>query len=319
MARPLDIPSLDALLSGGKAALARALAAVEAAPEDPRTVELLDAAWAAPKATVAGLTGPPGVGKSTLTNALVSEWRKRGKTVGIIAVDPSSKRTRGALLGDRTRMVTDPTDQGVFIRSMAARDRLGGLADLTFPSLVLMRSVFDVVLVETVGIGQSETDIADVADTIVFCIQPGSGDSLQFMKAGIMEVPDIALVTKADMGPAASRAVADVRGALGLSEAPSTGWQVKVLTVSASKGEGVAGLIDEIEAHGKHLSTDGLLSAKRGEQGLSWVRSSLSGRFGREGLSLVLEEVSLDTDKSPFALHAVLSSRLLRKWHDGNH
>jgi LAO/AO transport system kinase len=216
-------------------------------------------------------------------------------------------------------MVTDPTDQGVFIRSMAARDRLGGLADLTFPSLVLMRAVFDVVLVETVGIGQSETDIADVADTIVFCIQPGSGDSLQFMKAGIMEVPDIALVTKADMGPAASRAVADVRGALGLSEAPSTGWQVKVLTVSASKGEGVAGLIDEIEAHGKHLSTDGLLSAKRGEQGLSWVRSSLSGRFGREGLSLVSEEVSLDTDKSPFALHAVLSSRLLRKWHDGNH
>ena len=319
MARPLDIPSLEALLKGGKPALARALAAVEAAPDDPRTVELLDAAWEAPKATVAGLTGPPGVGKSTLTNALVAEWRKREKTVGIIAVDPSSRRTRGALLGDRTRMVTDPTDQGVFIRSMAARERLGGLADLTFPALVLMRAVFDVVLVETVGIGQSETDIADVADTVVFCIQPGSGDSLQFMKAGIMEVPDIALVTKADMGPAASRAVADVRGALGLSEAPSTGWQVKVMTVSASKGEGVGDLIDEIEAHGEHLSVGGVLSGKRKEQGLSWVRSSLDGRFGREGLSLVAEEISPAAVSSPFALHAELSARLQRKWRDGNH
>ncbi|MGX1197110.1 methylmalonyl Co-A mutase-associated GTPase MeaB [Parvibaculum sp. MBR-TMA-1.3b-4.2] len=319
MARRLDIPALDELLKGGKAALARALAAVEAAPDDPRTVELLDAAWAAPRATVAGLTGPPGVGKSTLTNAMVSEWRKRGKTVGIIAVDPSSRRTRGALLGDRTRMVTDPADQGVFIRSMAARERLGGLADLTFPALVLMRAVFDVVLVETVGIGQSETDIADVADTVVFCIQPGSGDSLQFMKAGIMEVPDITLVTKADMGPAASRAVADVRGALGLSEAPSTGWQVKVLTVSATKGEGVAGLVDEIEAHGSHLSTDDILPGKRREQGLSWVRSSLGGRFGREGLSLVAEEISSNAQRSPFALHADLSSRLQRKWRDGDH
>nr|WP_205305279.1 methylmalonyl Co-A mutase-associated GTPase MeaB [Parvibaculum indicum] len=307
------------MLKGGKAALARALAAVEAAPDDPRTVALLDAAWDAPRATVAGLTGPPGVGKSTLTNALVSEWRKRGKTVGIIAVDPSSRRTHGALLGDRTRMVTDPADQGVFIRSMAARDRLGGLADLTFPALVLMRAVFDVVLVETVGIGQSETDIADVADTVVFCIQPGSGDSLQFMKAGIMEVPDIALVTKADMGPAASRAVADVRGALGLSEAPSTGWQVKVLTVSAAKGEGVAGLVDEIEAHGDHLFTDGALSGKRRDQGLSWVGSSLGGRFGREGLSLVAEEISADAQRSPFALHADLSARLQRKWRDGIH
>ncbi|NIJ41710.1 LAO/AO transport system kinase [Parvibaculum indicum] len=319
MARHLDIPSFEELLKGGKAALARALAAVEAAPDDPRTVALLDAAWDAPRATVAGLTGPPGVGKSTLTNALVSEWRKRGKTVGIIAVDPSSRRTHGALLGDRTRMVTDPADQGVFIRSMAARDRLGGLADLTFPALVLMRAVFDVVLVETVGIGQSETDIADVADTVVFCIQPGSGDSLQFMKAGIMEVPDIALVTKADMGPAASRAVADVRGALGLSEAPSTGWQVKVLTVSAAKGEGVAGLVDEIEAHGDHLFTDGALSGKRRDQGLSWVGSSLGGRFGREGLSLVAEEISADAQRSPFALHADLSARLQRKWRDGIH
>lgn len=319
MARRLDIPALDELLKGGKPALARALAAVEAAPDDPRTVALLDAAWAAPRATVAGLTGPPGVGKSTLTNAMVSEWRKRGKTVGIIAVDPSSRRTRGALLGDRTRMVTDPTDQGVFIRSMAARERLGGLADLTFPALVLMRAVFDVVLVETVGIGQSETDIADVADTVVFCIQPGSGDSLQFMKAGIMEVPDIALVTKADMGPAASRAVADVRGALGLSEAPSTGWQVRVLTVSAAKGEGVAGLVDEIEAHGTHLSTDGVLSGKRREQGLSWVRSSLGGRFGREGLSLVTKDIYPDTERSPFALHADLSARLQRIWRDGSH
>ena len=147
-----------------------------------------------------GLTGPPGVGKSTLVSAFVRAWRERGRTVGVIAVDPSSRRTRGALLGDRTRIDVDPDDQGVFVRSMAARDRLGGLADLCAAAMVLMRALYDVVLIETVGVGQSETEIAEIADTVVFAVQPGSGDSLQFMKAGIVEIPDIALVTKADLG-----------------------------------------------------------------------------------------------------------------------
>ena len=147
---------LDALAAGGKAALARCLSALEATPDDLALATLLDAAFASPRGIVLGLTGPPGVGKSTLTNALVSGLRGRGLTVGIIAVDPSSRRSGGALLGDRTRIETDPDDPGIFLRSMAARRRLGGLADLTFPSVVLMRALFDVVFVETVGVGQSE-------------------------------------------------------------------------------------------------------------------------------------------------------------------
>ncbi len=214
-ARPLSGP-LDELRHGGKAALARALARAEAAPSDEATLALLDAAWAAPRAAVIGLTGPPGVGKSTLVSAFVRAWRERGRTVGVIAVDPSSKRTRGALLGDRTRIDVDPDDQGVFVRSLAARDRLGGLADLAAAAMVLMRAVYDVVLVETVGVGQSETEIAELADTVLFAVQPGSGDSLQFMKAGIVEIPDVALVTKADLGGIAERAKRDLEGALGI-------------------------------------------------------------------------------------------------------
>ena len=139
--------------------------------------------------------------------------------MGVIAVDPSSRRSGGALLGDRTRIETDPADPGVFVRSMAARRRLGGVADLTFPAAVLMRACFDWVIVETVGVGQSEVEIADCADLVVFCAQPGSGDALQFMKAGVMEMPDVVLVTKGDLGAPASRAAADVRGALSLAAA----------------------------------------------------------------------------------------------------
>ena len=168
----------------------------------------------------------PGVGKSSLCAALVAAWRKAGKTVGVIAVDPSSKSSGGALLGDRVRIVHDSTDEGSFVRSMAARDRLGGLADQTLAAMVVMRALFDRVLIETVGVGQSETDVAGVADTVVFCVQPGSGDSLQFMKAGIVEIPHLIVVTKADLGAAAERARADVAGALSLATAGDE-WPVK--------------------------------------------------------------------------------------------
>ncbi len=181
--------TLAALASGGKPALAAALAALERAPEDESTLALLDAAYAAPRGQVVGVTGPPGVGKSTLLGALIALWRGEGQSVGVIAVDPSSRRSGGALLGDRTRLRTDPADAGVFVRSMAARDKLGGLAALTHSAMVLMRALFDRVLIETVGVGQSETDVAGAADTVVLCVQPGSGDSLQFMKAGIVEIP----------------------------------------------------------------------------------------------------------------------------------
>ncbi|HXW31173.1 MAG TPA: methylmalonyl Co-A mutase-associated GTPase MeaB, partial [Xanthobacteraceae bacterium] len=210
------LPTLEELRAGEKRALARALAAIETEAGSEALAALLDQACAAPRAHVLGVTGPPGVGKSTLTSHLIGRARGRGATVGVIAVDPSSRRTGGALLGDRARIATDPTDRGIYVRSMAARDRLGGLSDQTIAAMVLMRAIYDCVVVETVGIGQSEADISFVADTLLLCIQPGSGDSLQFMKAGIMELPDIVAVTKADLGDPARRAKADVEGALGL-------------------------------------------------------------------------------------------------------
>src|SRR5581483_9181015 len=208
---------LQTLRAGGKAKLAAVLASMETDPDDDGLVALLTEAFLAPVGQVVGLTGPPGVGKSTLAGALITAYRAQGKSIGVIAVDPSSRRSGGALLGDRTRLRTDPDDQSVFIRSMAARDQLGGLAEITYGAMVLMRALYDVVLVETVGVGQSETDIAMAADTVVFCVQPGSGDSLQFMNAGIVEIPDVVVVTKGDMGHAAIRARADVKGALGMA------------------------------------------------------------------------------------------------------
>jgi len=193
---------IDGIMSvrgGGKRALSEALALAEHSFNDSTTIELLDEAYNHAKAHVVGFTGPPGVGKSTLINGLIKEWRSREKTVGVIAIDPSSHISGGALLGDRTRMITDPEDQGVYVRSLASRGQLGGVAQLTFPALVLMRAIFDIVIIETVGVGQNEADITSHSDSVVLCVQPGSGDSLQFMKSGIMEIPDIAVVTKADM------------------------------------------------------------------------------------------------------------------------
>ena len=238
--RMTPIPgALDELRAGGKAALARCLSALETTPDDPRLTALLDRAFAAPRGCVLGLTGPPGVGKSTLANAFLARLRARGETVAVIAVDPSSRRSGGALLGDRTRIATDPGDPGAFVRSMAARSRLGGLAELTFPATVLMRALFDWVLVETVGVGQSETEIADCADLVVLCVQPGAGDALQFMKAGVMEVPDLLLVTKGDLGAgrragrrrgeggalARRRGRAPARGGGGVGRRPERAWR----------------------------------------------------------------------------------------------
>ncbi|WP_111429756.1 ATP/GTP-binding protein [Rhodobacteraceae bacterium DSL-40] len=281
---------LSALAAGGKAALARVLSALESAPEDPTLAALLDAAAAAPKGVVLGLTGPPGVGKSTLTNAFIARMRVRGETVAVIAVDPSSRRSGGALLGDRTRIETDPEDTGVFVRSMAARRRLGGLADLTFPAAVLMRALFDRVIVETVGVGQSETEIADCADLVVFCAQPGSGDALQFMKAGVMEVPDVVLVTKGDMGPVARRAAADVRGALSLSV--EDGVLPSVAIVSSQTGEGLDAALDLISDLANTRAASGDFNRKRQAQARSWAESRLVESYGIVGLAAIQSQLT---------------------------
>ncbi|MBL8569542.1 MAG: methylmalonyl Co-A mutase-associated GTPase MeaB [Phreatobacter sp.] len=278
--------SIEAVRSGGKRALAAALAAIETNAGTPELAAFLDAACRAAKGATLGLTGPPGVGKSTLTNALVGSWRAAGETVGVIAIDPSSRRTGGALLGDRARISTNPEDRGVFVRSMAARDRLGGLSDQTVAAMVIMRAVFDRVLVESVGIGQSEADVAMVADTVVLCIQPGSGDSLQFMKAGVMELPDVIAVTKADMGAPARRAKADVEGALTLVARDPGAWPAPVVLVSSTTGEGMDDLARAIEAHRAWLG-EGRLDARRAAQEAQWVEEAIRTRFGTAGTAAI--------------------------------
>jgi LAO/AO transport system kinase len=165
-------------------------------------------------AHLVGVTGPPGAGKSTLLSALIREWRSNGRTVAVLAVDPSSKRSGGSLLGDRARIDHDPSDNGILIRSTATGGRLGGLAAPTREAVQALAPAFDVVVVETVGVGQSETDVEQVCDTLAVVVQPGSGDTLQFLKAGIMEVPNVLVVTKADLGDVAMRARRDLTQAL---------------------------------------------------------------------------------------------------------
>ncbi len=305
--------TLGALRQGGKRALAAALARLERNPDSDESQALLDAAWRAPGGHVVGVTGPPGVGKSSLCAALVAAWRQAGHTVGVIAVDPSSKASGGALLGDRVRIVHEASDAGSFVRSMAARDRLGGLADQTLAAMVVMRALFDRVLIETVGVGQSETDVAGVADTVLFCVQPGSGDSLQFMKAGIVEIPHLIAVTKADLGPAAERARADVAGALSLATPGDGSWALRVQAISSRSRAGLDRLVEALEAHRLHLAQDGRLAITRHRQSESWVVESLRDRFGREGIARLHRlgfDLTLASGTQPFQRMRELATAL---------
>jgi LAO/AO transport system kinase len=211
-------------------------------------------------AHVVGLTGPPGAGKSSLLSALVATWRQAGRTVAVLAVDPSSKRSGGSLLGDRARIDHDPEDPGVLIRSTAAGVRLGGLAPPTRAAVQALAAAFDIVVVETVGVGQSETEVEDVADTVVVVVQPGSGDTLQFLKAGIMEVPDLLVVTKADHGDSARRARDDLEAAL--SSLGSTGTPVLAVS-SVPPPTGIDELAGALAAHRERVDLAAVRAAAR--------------------------------------------------------
>jgi LAO/AO transport system kinase len=203
-------------------------------------------------AHLVGVTGPPGAGKSMLLSVLVAEWRRRGRTVAVLAVDPSSKRSGGSLLGDRARIEHDPGDDGILIRSTAAGLRLGGLAAPTREAADALAAAFDVVVVETVGVGQSETDVEEVCDTVAVVVQPASGDVLQFLKAGIMEVPDVLVVTKADLGEPARRARRDLEqalAALGSSDVPV------VAVSSVAPPSGIAELVEALDARRQRIDT----------------------------------------------------------------
>jgi LAO/AO transport system kinase len=294
----------------GKAQVAAALSEAERRFEAPQIAALLDEAFENPKGLVLGITGPPGVGKSTLINALIAEWRALGQTVAVLAVDPSSRATGGALLGDRVRMRTDPEDNGIFVRSVAARGRLGGLADIAFPAATLLRALYDRVIVESVGVGQSETDIATVSDTVLLCIQPASGDSLQFMKAGIAEIPDIAAVTKADMGGPAQRALSDLKGALGLSHRDPGQWEPECLAISAmSSKESLRPLFAAFGRHEAWLGGEGRLGAARAQKAGAWMEAELQAAFGRAGLALLKQGLLKLSVNKPFTvLRRALSS-----------
>jgi LAO/AO transport system kinase len=246
-----------------------------------------------PRGHIIGVTGPPGAGKSMLLSALLGAWRKRGLTVAMLAVDPSSRRSGGSLLGDRARIEFDPTDACVFIRSTAAGDRLGGLAPATRAAAQALAAAFDVVVIETVGVGQAETDIAEVADTVAVVIQPGSGDVLQFFKAGIMEIPDVLVVTKADLGNLAERTRDELSAALRSLAPPADGGSARVIAVSSlPPRQGIEQLVAALEEHRAGLDlTKKRLRARRasaladytrehGERGLR----DLGGRRAAEGL-----------------------------------
>jgi len=240
-------------------------------------------------AHLVGITGPPGAGKSSLLSALVAEWRSGGRTVAVLAVDPSSKRSGGSLLGDRARIDHDPRDDGVLIRSSAAGGRLGGLAVATREAASALAAAFDTVVVETVGVGQSETDVEEVCDTVAVVVQPASGDVLQFLKAGIMEVPDVLVVTKADLGEAATRARRDLEQAL----TALGSLDVPVLAVSSlPPTTGIDHLSSALDAHraridvgdrrlrGRRLSALREFTAEHGEGALR----ALGGRRAAERL-----------------------------------
>src|SRR5437764_11971276 len=251
---------VESLLAGDKRALARAISLVE--NDDPEGWRLVREVFPQTgRAAVVGFTGPPGAGKSTLIGAIVKNARARDRDVAVLSIDPSSPFTQGALLGDRIRLSDHFLDPGVFIRSMASRGSLGGLSEATLQAALLMdASGKDDVFLETVGVGQAEVDIIDHADTVVVVLMAGAVDSIQALKAGVMEIPDVIVINKKDH-PLTDTMVREVRGVLPLAD--QHGWRVPIVKTEAVRGEGVEELADRLAEHRDYIQAQGTLAERR--------------------------------------------------------
>jgi LAO/AO transport system kinase len=295
-------PLAERLLRGDKRALARGISLVE--DDDPEGWELVKAVYPhTGHASIVGFTGPPGAGKSTLIGALVAHQRALERQVAVLSIDPSSPFRGGALLGDRIRLSDHFLDPGVFIRSMATRGALGGLAEASLQAALLMDAAGkDDVFLETVGVGQAEVDVIDHADSIVLVLIPGSGDSIQALKAGVMEIPDIIVVNKADH-PLTDTMIREIRGVLSL--APQRGWRVPIIKTEAIRGEGVAALASKIAEHRAHVEAEGTLSERRRRNLLNEVLGIATVRLRR-----ALESTLRDDPEVQALLDEVVARRL---------
>jgi LAO/AO transport system kinase len=266
------------LLAGDKRALARAISLVE--NDDPEGWALVREVYPRTgRASVVGFTGPPGVGKSTLIGRLIEHARGLDRQVAVLSIDPSSPFTQGALLGDRIRLTDHFLDPGVYIRSMASRGSLGGLSEATLQAALLMdASGKDDVFLETVGVGQAEVDIIDHADTVVLVLMPGSGDSIQALKAGVMEIPDVIAVNKSDH-PLTDTMVREIRGVLSLG--PQKGWRVPIVKTEASRNEGTEELAEKIAEHRVFIEEQGTLAERRKRNLMNEVVALAAGRLRR--------------------------------------
>lgn len=311
----------ERLLAGDKRALARAITLVES--DDPKGWDLVREVYPhTGTAAVIGLTGAPGAGKSTLIGQLVTRRRAADRQMAVLSIDPSSPFTKGALLGDRIRLSEHFLDAGVFIRSMANRGALGGLSEATLQAALLMDAAGkDEVLLETVGVGQAEIDVIDHADTVVLVLIPGGGDSIQALKAGVMEIPDVIVVNKADH-PMTDTMVREVRSILSLAPKTEDAWRVPIVKTRGDTGEGVDELLAKLDEHRAHLQERGQLEERRRANLRAEVLALTTARLRRrlegaiaedDGFRALLEEVG-DRQTDP----ATAATKLLERLDEGD-
>jgi len=313
-----DESLVQTLLEGDRMALARAITVAETG--GPQAIELLQAVYGhTGNAYRVGITGPPGSGKSTLTNQLIAHFRSQDKSVAVMAIDPTSSITQGALLGDRVRMTVAGQDNGVFIRSMAARGSLGGLSHATHDVANLLDAAgFDYILIETVGVGQSEHGISSLADTVMVVLVPESGDSIQAMKAGLMEIADLFVLNKCDR-PGSDGTCAVIQSILNLQAHKEDAWQPGIVKTTATEGQGIGDVIKQVLRHRNHLSATGDLLQRQEQRLKNHVKeivekticSELWDRTGTEQLTSSIQQV-VDGALSPHELARSIIEKYVR-------